>query len=182
MFGMKCEIRTSRKFLQFVCSLLVLGRHPQDVMHRLWVSTLLLLVILPAALMAQDIVAYGRIVDRAKNALQDAAPTPGANVQEAVTPGAKTIGVTLFLVAAQERTPVATSDKAYPPQLSGSVVDTSGAVIVGATVQVQSPNGTVLITIQSDANGSFVISRLEAGNYRRWYPIPVLKPKKSPSP
>ena len=28
--------------------------------------------------------------------------------------------------------PVATSDKAYPPQLSGTVVDTSGAVIAGA--------------------------------------------------
>jgi len=79
-------------------------------MHRLWVTTLLLLLILPAALMAQD--------------------------------------------------------KPHPPQLSGTVVDASGSVIAGATVQVQSANGTVLITIQSDANGSFVISRLPAGNYR----------------
>ncbi len=46
--------------------------------------------------------------------------------------------------------PVATSDKAYPPQLSGTVVDTSGAVIAGATVQVRSANGTVQRTTQSD--------------------------------
>ena len=62
--------------------------------------------------------------------------------------------------------PVATSDKAYPPQLSGTVVDTSGAVIAGATVQVRSANGTVQRTTQSDRNGSFIISGLAAGNYR----------------
>ena len=60
----------------------------------------------------------------------------------------------------QEKTPVATSDKAYPPQLSGTVVDTSGAVIAGATVQVRSANGTVQRTTQSDTNGSFIISGL----------------------
>ncbi len=69
-------------------------------------------------------------------------------------------------VAAQEKTPVATTDKAYPPQLSGTVVDTSGAVIAGATVQVRSANGTVQRTAQSDTNGSFIISGLAAGNYR----------------
>ena len=58
------------------------------------------------------------------------------------------------------------SDKPYPPQLSGTVVDTSGAVIAGATVQVRSANGTVQKTIQSDTNGSFIISGLAAGNYR----------------
>ena len=62
--------------------------------------------------------------------------------------------------------PVATRDKAYPRQLSGSVVDTSGAVIAGATVQVQSANGTVQRTIQSDRNGSFIVSGLAAGDYR----------------
>jgi hypothetical protein len=61
---------------------------------------------------------------------------------------------------------VATSDKAYPSQLSGTVVDTSGAVIAGATVQVQSTNGTVQRTTQSDTNGSFIISGLVAGVYR----------------
>ena len=62
--------------------------------------------------------------------------------------------------------PVTRSDKAYPLQLSGTVVDTSGAVIAGATVQVQSMNGTVQRTTQSGANGSFIISGLAAGNYR----------------
>jgi hypothetical protein len=51
-------------------------------------------------------------------------------------------------------------------ELSGTVVDTSGAVIVGATVQVRSAKGAVQKTIQSDSNGSFSISGLPAGNYR----------------
>jgi hypothetical protein len=62
--------------------------------------------------------------------------------------------------------PLEASDKTYPSQLSGTVVDTSGAVIAGATVQVRSENGTVQKAIQSDKNGSFVISGLAPGNYR----------------
>src|SRR5271165_608531 len=50
--------------------------------------------------------------------------------------------------------------------VSGTVVDTSGAAIAGATVQVQSANGTVLTTTQSDTNGSFTISGLSPGDYR----------------
>ena len=93
-------------------------------------------------------------------------PAPAAKVQVTATSSAKTIKGTPLLVAAQEKTPVATSDKAYSPQLSGTVVDTSGAVIAGATVQVRSANGTVQRTTQSDTNGSFIISGLAAGNYR----------------
>src|SRR5271156_719441 len=92
---------------------------------------------------------------------------------------ARTLGLFLMLilssslpVIAQEKTPVATSDKAYPPQLSGTVVDKSGAVIAGATVQVRSAKGTVQITTQSNASGSFGISGLSAGSYR----IVVSKP------
>jgi hypothetical protein len=62
--------------------------------------------------------------------------------------------------------PVAKSDKAYPSRLSGTVVDTSGAVIAGATVQVQSANGTVQRTTHTNPNGSFIISGLAAGNYQ----------------
>ncbi len=51
-------------------------------------------------------------------------------------------------------------------QLSGTVADTSGAVIAGATVHVRNANGTVQITTLSDANGFFIISGLSAGNYR----------------
>jgi len=76
------------------------------------------------------------------------------------------MAVAQLLVAAQEKMPIDTRDKAYPPQLSGIVVDTSGAVIVGATVQVLSADGAVQRTTPSDGNGSFIISGLSAGNYR----------------
>jgi len=61
---------------------------------------------------------------------------------------------------------VATSNKAYPPKLSGTVVDTSGAVIAGAALQVQSTDGTVQRAIQSNRNGSFILSGLAAGFYQ----------------
>ncbi|MGP8185723.1 MAG: TonB-dependent receptor [Terracidiphilus sp.] len=69
-------------------------------------------------------------------------------------------------VAAQEKTPVAASDKASSPQLSGTVVDTSGAVIAGADVHVLGANGAVLKTAHSDTNGAFLFTGLAAGNYR----------------
>jgi len=50
--------------------------------------------------------------------------------------------------------------------VSGTVVDSSGAAIAGAAVQVQSANRTVLRTTESDTNGSFTISGLPADNYR----------------
>ncbi len=69
-------------------------------------------------------------------------------------------------VAAQKKTPVATRDKAYSSQLSGTVVDTSGAVIPGATVQVRSADGSVQSSTRSDRDGSFIMSGLPAGSYR----------------
>ena len=51
-------------------------------------------------------------------------------------------------------------------QLSGTVVDASGAVIAGATVQVRDANGTLEKTIESNASGCFSISKLSAGSYR----------------
>ena len=62
--------------------------------------------------------------------------------------------------------PIAASDTAYPTQLSGTVVDASGAVIAGATLIVRSANGTVQRTTQSDRNGTFIITGLSAGFYR----------------
>ena len=58
-----------------------------------------------------------------------------------------------------------TSEKPDSHQVSGIVVDPSGAVIAGASVQVRSANGTVLTRAQSDTNGSFTISGLPAGAY-----------------
>jgi hypothetical protein len=75
---------------------------------------------------------------------------------------------------------VTTSDKAYQPQLSGTVVDQSGAVIAGATVQLRSANGAGQKTTQSDRNGSFIISGLPAGNYRLVVSNPGFEAKEIP--
>ncbi len=61
---------------------------------------------------------------------------------------------------------VAASDDAFRTQLSGNVVDTSGAAIAGATVHLRNASRTVQSTTQSDRNGSFVLSGLAAGTYR----------------
>ena len=58
------------------------------------------------------------------------------------------------------------ADVPRPSQLWGVVVDTSGASIAGAGVELQSANRTILRTTESDMNGSFTISGLSAGNYR----------------
>ena len=65
-------------------------------------------------------------------------------------------------------------------QLSGTVVDKSGASIAGATVQVLGPNGTVQVTTQSDRNGSFIISGLSAGDYRFVVSNPGFETKEIP--
>ena len=76
--------------------------------------------------------------------------------------------------------PRATSKQAYPSQLSGTVVDPSGAVIAGATVLVRSANGTVQRTIQTDRNGSFIISGLPAGDYQLVVSNPDFETKEMP--
>ncbi len=53
----------------------------------------------------------------------------------------------------------------HQPQLSGIVVDASGAFISGADVLIRSMSGTVHTT-RSDNNGSFEFSRLSSGSYR----------------
>src|SRR5271154_1221659 len=122
---------------------------------------LIVFLCLPTARAANSGSVSGQLTDA-----QDK-PFPGANVQVTATSGAKMIALTaLLVVTEQQKTPPATSDKAHPPQLSGTVVDTSGAVIAGATVRVRSAHGTLQKTTQSDTNGSFIISGLAAGNYR----------------
>lgn len=68
-------------------------------------------------------------------------------------------------IAAQQKTPLASPGKTST-LLSGTVVDTSGAVIAGATIQVLGADGTAQISTQSDRNGVFTLSGLVAGNYR----------------
>ena len=65
-------------------------------------------------------------------------------------------------------------------QLSGIVVDASGAVIAGATVQVLSANGTAQKTAQSDGNSVLHISGLAAGDYRLVVSNPDFETKEIP--
>ncbi|WP_420237149.1 TonB-dependent receptor [Telmatobacter bradus] len=59
-----------------------------------------------------------------------------------------------------------TSERSALSRLSGTVVDTSGAVISGATVHVQSKNGSLQKSAQTDKSGIFMIPGLPAGNYQ----------------
>jgi len=84
------------------------------------------------------------------------------------------------LAAAQEKTPAGMTEKANPLQISGIVVDASGAVIPGAAVQVRSADGTLQRTTQADRDGSFIISGLSAGNYRLVVSNPGFETKEIP--
>jgi len=72
------------------------------------------------------------------------------------------------------------ADPANAPQLSGTVVDTSGAAIAGATVQVLSASGAVQQKTRSDANGAFMLSGLAAGKYRLVVSNPEFETKETP--
>jgi outer membrane receptor protein involved in Fe transport len=107
--------------------------------------------------------------------------TVAAPAQVTATPGAKTAEGNTSLVAAQENTPLATSDKAHPDRhLFATVVDPSGAVIAGATVEVLRADDTVQLTTQSDKNGSFIIAGLPEGNYRLVVSTPGFETKETP--
>ncbi len=80
-------------------------------------------------------------------------------------------------VAAQEKTPVVTSDKADLTQLSGTVVDASGAVLRGAAIEVRNANGAVQKTAQTNADGAFSLSGLAAGDYRLVVSEPAFETK-----
>jgi outer membrane cobalamin receptor len=67
-----------------------------------------------------------------------------------------------------------------PPQLSGTVVDTSGALIAGATIHIQNTNGALPLTTHSDANGFFIIPALPPGNYRLIVSAPNFETKEIP--
>src|SRR5262249_20308897 len=55
---------------------------------------------------------------------------------------------------------------AWAADVTGTVVDTSGATVGGASVQVQRANRTPLTTTQSAQNGTFTVSELAPGEYR----------------
>src|SRR5208283_1630534 len=64
--------------------------------------------------------------------------------------------------------------------VSGTVVDASGAVVAGATMQVRSADGVLLKTTLSDKDGSFIFSGLSAGNYRLVVSNPGFETKEMP--
>jgi len=88
--------------------------------------------------------------------------------------------VASFSATSGQGLPPATSDKAHPPQLSGTVVDASGAVIAGATVLIRNADGAVQRTTQSDATGLFSVSGLPAGEYRLAVSSPGFETKEVP--
>ena len=91
------------------------------------------------------------------------------------------INILCFMVAATPlRAALVVSDKDNPPQLSGSVVDSSDAVIAGATVLVRSVGGAVVKTAGTDRSGSFVFSGLPAGSYRLVVSNPGFETKEMP--
>ena len=67
-------------------------------------------------------------------------------------------------------------------QLSGTVVDTSGATIADVNIEVLSANGGTQRTTQSDTNGAFSISGLPPGDYQLIVSSPRFKQKQCPSP
>lgn len=69
-------------------------------------------------------------------------------------------------MALQETVPEAAPKRAFPSKVSGTVVDTSGALMARATVRLQSANGTIRGTTQTDSNGAFDLSGLPPGIYR----------------
>ncbi|MFY9856211.1 MAG: TonB-dependent receptor, partial [Terracidiphilus sp.] len=80
---------------------------------------------------------------------------------------AQTAAARLFSAALDPQGhPVDSNEKAKSSQLSGTVVDTAGAVIAGADVHLLSANGAVQRTAHSDRNGAFLFTGLAAGNYR----------------
>jgi hypothetical protein len=54
----------------------------------------------------------------------------------------------------------------YRCQVAGTVVDTSGASIAGATILIRSLSGAVKETRHADRSGSFVVSGLQSGRYQ----------------
>lgn len=88
----------------------------------------------------------------------------------------------VMLLGASVAAPAQTLAAIKTYRLSGNVVDTSGAAISGATVQIRSADGAVERTTRSDRDGSFSVSGLSAGNYRLVISNPDFETKEMPVP
>jgi TonB dependent receptor/Carboxypeptidase regulatory-like domain/TonB-dependent Receptor Plug Domain len=82
--------------------------------------------------------------------------------------------------AAQQDSVAVTEDKADSFEVAGIIVDSSGALVVGVTVQVRSANGMVQDTTRSNRNGAFSIHGLLSGTYRLVVSKPDFETKEIP--
>ncbi len=113
---------------------------------RFWIARLLVSLLLPSLVLAQQSATTRAIADQRIDA------QPNASIPQ-------------------------TSKQS---SLSGTVVDTSGAVIAGAIVVVRSADGVEQRKIQADGNGAFVISGLAAGSYELVVSNPGFETKEIP--
>ncbi len=74
----------------------------------------------------------------------------------------RALGLALFCALASLYSVHAQTDAA---RIQGSVTDTSGAAIPGATVTVTNRDTNALITVTSDGSGNFAVPALPRGNY-----------------
>jgi len=82
--------------------------------------------------------------------------------------------------AVQQKMPEGGSERISPAQISGTVVDISGAVLAGAAVKVLSVDGRTLRTTRSSRDGSFVLSALPEGEFRLVVSSPNFEEKEIP--
>jgi hypothetical protein len=75
---------------------------------------------------------------------------------------------------------VSANEKASSSQVSGTVIDASGAIIPGATLMVRSADGSTQRVTQSDSNGSFSVAGLSAGSYQLIVSSPGFAAKEVP--
>jgi outer membrane cobalamin receptor len=90
------------------------------------------------------------------------------------TPGARPAN------AAQEKIPAATRNQNDRSLLTGTITDTTGALVAGVTVQVRTANGTPQDTTRTDKSGAFVIRGRAPGSYRLIVSKPDFETKEIP--
>lgn len=70
------------------------------------------------------------------------------------------------VAVAQEGPPTAKSGTPYLFHLSGTVVDSSGALVSGASVSLKGTEGAERLSVRTNKEGAFTIADLPAGSYR----------------
>jgi hypothetical protein len=68
----------------------------------------------------------------------------------------------------------------YAPEISGMVVDVSGAQIAGVRVEARSADGKIRRTTQADRNGFFLVSKIPSGRYLLTLSSPGFETKEVP--